>query len=183
MLACSFLGGTPSPTLEPETFDYCGARLTQLCVVSFGRDALDETVVNLFVPHRRYPAFYMNIVRKTGADVYECTSSKVDETSVYCKGKALNLDEGIEIQLLAKHDDRLLARGTFKVNAFLVTTPRVEETSTTEESGLGTGIGGNETGTPEPFRESDPSSSTGEPQNDENPEPTSTSSTSYPNYP
>ncbi len=170
MLACSGLSGTPSvPTLEPETFGYCGARLTDLCIVSFGRDAFGDTVVNLFVPSDQYPAFYLNIARNTGADVYECVWSKIDETSVYCTGKALNLDEGIEIQILAKLDDRLLARGAFTVNAFLVTTPQVGEASTTKESGLGSGISG--TATP---------SSTDESLDEETPEPTFTS---YPNYP
>lgn len=182
MLACSGLGGTPSaPTLEPESFGYCGARLSRLCVVSFGRDVFGDTVVNLFVPRMRYPTFYLNIVRKTGTDVYECVWSKIDETSVFCTGRALNLDEGIEIQILAKLDDRLLARGTFTVNAFLITTPRAEETAATEESGIGSGISGTETETPEPSEETETPSSTDEPSDEETPE--SDSSTSYPNYP
>ena len=167
LLACSSLGETPAPTLEPETFSYCGARLSRLCVVSFGRDAFGDTVVNLFVPRMKYPAFHLNIVRKTGVDVYECTWSKVDETSVYCTGKALNLDEGIEIQLLTKLDDRLLARGTFTVNAFLVTTPVVEGTETpTDEAAIGSAEGGIKT--PEPSNSN---------------KPTATPSGSYPNYP
>lgn len=186
MLACSGLSGTPSvPTLEPETFGYCGAHLSQLCVISFGRDAFGDTVVNLFVPRMRYPAFYLNIVQRTGADVYECIWSKIDETSVYCTGRALNLDEGVEIQILSKLDDRILARGTFTVSAFLVTTPRVEEALTTEESGLESGMSGSETETPEPTQETETPSLTDEPLEDETPEetPEPTSSTSYPNYP
>lgn len=168
MLACSGLSGAPSaPTLEPETFSYCGARLTDLCVVSFGRDAFGDTVVNLFVPSGHYPAFHLNIVRNTGVDIYECVWSKIDETSVYCTGRALNLEEGVEIQILSDQDDLLLARGTFTVNAFLVTTPQVGEAPTTEESGLGSES--NKTETPSPTQE------------EETPEPTS--STSYPNYP
>lgn len=181
MLACSGIGKTPSSTLEPETFGYCGARLSRLCVVSFGRDAFGDTVVNLFVPRMRYPAFYLNIVRKTGAEVYECVWSKVDETSVYCTGKALNLDEGIEIQLLTRLDDRLLAQGTFTVNAFFVTTPKVEEAPATPISKIGSGDSNNdETVTPETFQ-SDSGQSTDGTTNDETPTPTL--SPSYPNYP
>lgn len=167
MLACAGLGGTPAPTLEPKNFGYCGAHLADLCVVSFGRDAFGDTVVNLFVPSGQYPTFHLNIVRNTGADVYKCISSKIDETSVYCTGSALNLEEGIVIQILADKDNLLLARGAFTVNAFLITTPRVGEAPTTEESGLGSGS--NKTETPSPTQE------------EETPEPTS--STSYPNYP
>lgn len=176
VLACSVLGETPAPTLEPESFGYCGVHLSRLCVVSFGRDAFGGTVVNLFVPRMKYPAFYLSIIRKAGADVYECTWSKVDETSVYCAGKALNLDEGVEIQLLAKLDNRLLARGTLTVNAFLVTTPNVEPAAT-EDSGLGSAESGSETNTPESFQ-SDSATATQEP-NGKTPSPTP----SYPNYP
>lgn len=169
-LACGVFDGAPSPTLEPEEFGYCGARLTKLCVVSFGRDHLGGTVVNLFVPRMRYPAFYLNIVRRTGADIYECSWSKIDETGVFCSGAALNLGEGIEIQILAALDDRLLARGAFTVNAFLVTTPQMGEAPDTEKSGLESGTNVDETKTPEPSRTADPSSP-GE------------TSTAYPNYP
>lgn len=180
LLACSGLGETPAPTLEPETFGYCGARLSRLCIVSFGRDAFGDTVVNLFVPLMRYPAFYLNIVRKAGTDVYECTWSKVDETSVYCTGKALNLDEGVEIQLMTRLDDRLLARGTFTVNAFLVTTPKVEETTATQESGFGHVENGSKTEDPESFQSST-ATPTDKPSNGKTPTPTH--SPSYPNYP
>lgn len=180
LLACSTLGGTSAPTLEPVSIGYCGARMTELCIVSFGRDALGNAVVNLFVPRMRFPAFYMNIIRRSGTDSYECKWSKIDETSVYCTGKPLNLGEGIEIQLLAKLDDRVLAEGAFTVNAFLVTTPFVEEEIETEQSGIGSGTGGNETSTPEVFQETETVESANETPSAEG---TSAPSDSYPNYP
>lgn len=181
-LACSRLGNTPAPAPEPESFGYCGARLTRLCIVSFGRDVFGDTVVNLFVPRRTYPAFHLNIVRKSGADIYECIWSGVDETSVYCTGKALNLDEGIEIQLLAKLDNRLLARGTFTVNAFLVTTPVADDAETpAEEDGFGSTEGGIQTADPDSQQETEEPTSTPGPA-DKN-RPTATPRDSYPNYP
>jgi hypothetical protein len=180
LLACSSFGKTPAPTLEPVSFGYCGARMTELCVVSFGRDDLGNAVVNLFVPRMRYPAFHLNVVRRSGADLYECTWSKIVETSVYCVGKPLNLGEGIEIQLLAKLDERLLAKGTFTVNAFLVATPLVEAGTGTEEPRIGSGTGENETSTPEVFQETETVAPTNEPSSAEG---TSAPSDSYPNYP
>lgn len=180
LLACSSFGGTPAPTLEPVSIGYCGARMTELCVVSFGRDALGNAVVNLFVPRMRYPAFYMNIIRRSGTDPYECMWSKIEETSAYCIGKPLILGEGIEIQLLAKLDDRVLAKGTFTVNAFLVTTPFVEEGIEREESGIGSGTGGGATSTPEVFQEIETVEPTNEPSSAGG---TSEPSDSYPNYP
>lgn len=113
------------PTVQPDAFQYCGARLTSLCVVSFGRDAFGDTVINLYVPQKTYPNFYLKVIRASGESKYACEINKAVKTSVYCSGDALNLGEGFEIQLLAEIDDRLLAQGTFTLTAFLVGTPPV----------------------------------------------------------
>lgn len=182
ILACSGFGGTPRPTLEPDSFGYCGARLTELCVVSFGRDVFNNTVVNLYVPQRRYPAFYMKIIRKSGEERYDCVWSETVETSVYCAGNAINLGEGIEIQLLAKLDDRLLANGAFTLTAFFVTTPVVEGESGTESEGSIFGGGANPTSD---ASQTDDATATHTPSNKQNATPTATQppSGSYPNYP
>lgn len=122
--------GTPSPTSEPDAFGYCGAELSELCVVSFGRDAFGDTIVNLYVPQKTYPPFYLNIVRRSGEGRYECVGNKSIKTSFYCTGDPINLGEGFEIQMLSEKDDRLLARGTFTLTAFLVTTQIADGTST-----------------------------------------------------
>lgn len=116
---------TPAPTMQPDAFNYCGAQLTALCVVSFGRDAYGDTVINLYVPPRTYPNFYLKVVRTSGESRYACEINKAVKTSAYCSGDALNLGEGFEIQLIAELNDRLLAQGTFTLTAFLVGTPAV----------------------------------------------------------
>jgi hypothetical protein len=116
---------TPAPTVQPDAFLYCGARLTSLCVVSFGRDAFGDTVINLYVPLRTYPNFYLKVIRASGESRYACEINKAVKTSAYCSGDALNLGEGFELQLLAEMDDRLLAQGTFTLTAFLVGTPGI----------------------------------------------------------
>lgn len=133
----SAVGGffrTPTPGVQPASFEYCGARLTELCVVSFGRDALGNGIVNLHVPQMRYPTFYLNIVRRSGEDRFDCVLNKNVKTSVYCSGAPLILGEGLEIQIHASLDDRLLAQGTFTLTAFLVPTPVVEEAQETEST-------------------------------------------------
>lgn len=118
---------TPTATTEPDVFNYCGAQLTSLCVLSFGRDAFDQTVINLYVPPRTYPSFYLKLLRATGESEYICTANKTVKTSVYCVGDALNLGEGLVMQLLAEKDDRLLAQGAFTLKAFLVPSVVVDD--------------------------------------------------------
>lgn len=161
------------PTMEPAVFEYCGAKLISLCVVSFGRDAFGDTIINLYVPQTDYPPFYLKVIRRSGEGRYECETNKNFKTSVYCTGDPINLGEGFEIQLLAEQDDRVLAQGTFTLTAFLVKTPvvgdAVSETRTprsTSESNV------DETATPRTVIE------------DETPSPTpSSTDSSYPNYP
>lgn len=125
---------TPTAMVEPDVFNYCGAQLTSLCVLSFGRDAFDQTVVNLYVPPRTYPSFYLKLLRASGESEYVCTANKTVKTSVYCVGDALNLGEGLVMQLLAEKDDRLLAQGAFTLKAFLVPTVVFNEDESASES-------------------------------------------------
>lgn len=125
---------TPTATTEPDVFNYCGAQLTSLCVLSFGRDAFGQTVINLYVPPRTYPLFYLKLLRATGESEYVCTANKTVKTSVYCVGDALNLGEGLVMQLLAEKDDRLLAQGAFTLKAFLVPTVVFNEDESASES-------------------------------------------------
>ena len=115
----------PASTVEPVSFGYCGAEFTDLCVVSFGRDALGGTVINLYVPIKEYPVFYLNIVRQSGEQRFICEWNKDVRTSVYCVGPSLNLGEGFKIQIFSEKGNIFLAEGEFTLTAFRVTTPMV----------------------------------------------------------
>lgn len=115
----------PTPTAEPVSFGYCGAEFIDLCVVSFGRDAFGNTVINLYVPIRRYPVFYLEVIRQSGKQRFECKWNLDVKTSVYCTGSPLNLGEGFNIHIFSEEDNFLLAEGEFTLIAFRVTTPVV----------------------------------------------------------
>ncbi len=176
---------TPTSTTEPDVFNYCGAQLTSLCVLSFGRDAFGQTVINLYVPPRTYPSFYLKLLRATGESEYVCTANKTVKTSVYCVGDALNLGEGLVMQLLAEKDDRLLAQGAFTLKAFLVPSVVVDEESGSASPAPASTSRPTSTSTPEstatPF---DFTEGTFVPTSDSESTvtPTATSG-SYPNYP
>jgi hypothetical protein len=102
---------------------YCGVDMDALCILSFGRDVDGNTVVNLFVPGRDFPDFYLIASRVTGDYLYECSRSVNVPTSVYCVGSALNLNERVEFSIFSQEDDRLLARGGLVLKAFLISAP------------------------------------------------------------
>ena len=131
---------TPTVTPEPDVFNYCGAQLTSLCVVSFGRDVFGNTIINLYVPEDEYAPFYLNVTRASGEGRYDCVTSKKISTSVYCTGNAINLGEGFEMQLVAERNGNIMAQGTFVLTAYLVTNQSaggeeaLEETATLSPS-------------------------------------------------
>lgn len=134
----------PAPTVQPDAFNYCGAQLTSLCVVSFGRDVFGSTIINLYVPEDVYAPFYLNIIRASGESRYDCVTSKKVGTSVYCTGSPINLGEGFEIQMIAESNGGLMAQGTFVLTAYLVTNQSAggeeapEETATVSPLGEAT---------------------------------------------
>ena len=107
-------------TEPPLNIEYCGVRLEQICVLSFGRDASGDTIINLFVPSDQFPDFYLKINKLSGEALYECEKNEDVETSVYCAGQALNLGEQIEITLISKDDDIPFAAGKFILTAILI---------------------------------------------------------------
>ena len=186
----------PEPSVEPVEFGYCGERLNTLCVVSFGRDVFGNTVVNLYVPDNRYPPFHLMIVRLSGESRFECEMNDKVSTSVYCVGPALNLGEGLEIQMRADQNDQLLAKGTFSLTAFLMTTPIPSGPTLEPDMGfkvLMTPLPaiGSSTSTVTPSVTARPTqgtasatpTSSSDITSTPTPTPTATSSSSYPNYP
>lgn len=104
----------------PLYFGYCGAELKELCILSFGRDADGNAVINFFVPDRDFPDFYLRINRLNGDSVYVCLKTEELPTSILCRGDVINLNERIEISLLSTEDYSLLARGKLTLTAILI---------------------------------------------------------------
>jgi hypothetical protein len=114
----------PETTLEPVLkISYCGAEPEELCILSFGRDAEENMVVNIFSPNRKFPDFYLKIKRVTGESLYECEKDKEVRTSVFCYGDMVNLQEKMEVSLFSKKNDSVLAMGNFTLNAILISEP------------------------------------------------------------
>ena len=169
---------SPEAAPEPVRLEYCGAELEQPCVLSFGRDGDGNTIINLFVPKKQFPAFYLKVSRVTGESMYDCDRYEEIPTTVYCIGSPINLDERIEISILSKADDVLLAKGRFTMTAVLiaaggggVVTSRPPATETQPVFAVKT-----RTPTPTPRITSTPSTA-------ESSTPSPSPTVSYPNYP
>lgn len=140
----------------PFRFEYCGAELIELCILSFGRDADGNAIINFFAP-RDFPDFYLNIQRFDGEITYVCMQNKDVPTSVVCMGDVIHLNERIEVNVMAADDYRLLARGRFTVTALLISTQAgdmQESVTTATPSPSATEpsypVGAGETATPTP---------------------------------
>lgn len=126
----------PQPTPRPVVFTYCGADLEEICVLSFGRDGNGDTVINLFVPEKEFPAFYLKVIRLNGESLFECHVNEALPESVYCLGDAVNLEERLEISVISEDGDTLLATGRFTVtgiliaSAFVTDQPQISDIST-----------------------------------------------------
>lgn len=99
---------------------YCGAEPEELCVLSFGRDVDENMFVNIFVPDRKFPDFNVRVKRIAGESVYECERNKEVPTNVFCYGDMVNLQEKMEVSLIATSDERLIAAGDFILKALLI---------------------------------------------------------------
>jgi hypothetical protein len=109
------------PRQEPDVkVGYCGAELSELCILSFGRDTEGNTLIDLFVPDEDFPDFYLKIYRAVGESLYECSALEGVPFRVTCVGPALNLNEQIEVELVSLADDRPLAIGRFLIKAILI---------------------------------------------------------------
>lgn len=99
---------------------YCGAEPEELCVLSFGRDVDENMFVSIFVPDRKFPEFNVRVKRIAGESVYECERNKEVPTNVFCYGDMVNLQEKMEVSLIATSDERLIAAGDFILKALLI---------------------------------------------------------------
>lgn len=117
----------PKPTIEAISIGYCGSELSNLCVTSFSQDVFGNTVINLFVPARRFSTFYLKAIRQLEESRYDCEWEKHNPTRVHCIGPTIGLGEGLELQVISAKDDSLIATGPFTLTAYLITTQTLDE--------------------------------------------------------
>lgn len=108
-----------TPAEPPIRFGYCGADLAELCILSFGRDARGNSIINFFAP-ADFPDFYLRIKHFDRESLYVCLRNAENPTSVVCMGGVIHLNERVDVYVMSAEDYRPLAGGTFTVKAILI---------------------------------------------------------------
>ena len=108
----------------------CDVDSSELCVVTFGTDLLDNMIINFQLPDADYPMFHVRAANRGNVNTYSCEVVTAARTSVYCSGARTPLGEYIDMEIYATNGDALIARGRFVVSALVRITPPVELTVT-----------------------------------------------------
>jgi hypothetical protein len=102
--------GTPASSLT-----YCSDEQTRPCVVSFSVDVDGNMLVNLLLPDRFFPSFYLMVRRGQQEILYDCRRVNAAPNSAYCIGEKLPPGEVLHLMLLSTGDDILLAEGDLSI--------------------------------------------------------------------
>lgn len=125
--------GTPASSLT-----YCGDDGTRPCVVSFSVDADGNMLVNLLMPDRFFPAFYLKVLRGAQEIIYDCRRVNTAPDSAYCIGEKLPPGEVLHLMLLSTRDDTLLAEGNLSIIGLAFPTVDVVTSTPTTPTAAGT---------------------------------------------
>lgn len=98
-----------------SSLTYCNDEGTRPCVVSFGVDVDGNMLVNLLLPDRSLPAFYLKVLRGTQEIVYDCRRVNTAPNSAYCIGPKLPPGETLHLMLISTGNGTLLAEGDLSI--------------------------------------------------------------------
>lgn len=98
-----------------SSLTYCNDEGTRPCVVSFGVDVDGNMLVNLLLPDRSFPAFYLKVLRGTQELIYECRRVNTAPNSAYCTGPKLPPGETLHLILISTGNEALLAEGDLSI--------------------------------------------------------------------
>lgn len=151
-------GRLPTPTSVPAAITRCDQDASGLCLVSFGTNINNELVINLELADEDFPPFYARVTNRGTAREFRCEIIKEAPSSAYCLGPRTPLGEPLELSLYASADDRLLAVGTFLLQA--VALPTFSDATATLLTEEGTSFPEETPGTPTPGQVGTPGSRT-----------------------
>ena len=129
------LRNTPPSANQKELIlklDYCNPDNIKPCIVSFSQDGNGTMSVNVLVPSRSFPNFYLVINRGGEEHRYECEKVKDLPNSLTCIGREMFPGEIMQFTLIASQNETVLAEGNFAIIGLMLATP---EAATTELAG------------------------------------------------
>lgn len=111
---------------------YCSMDPSHLCVFSFGQVVNGPMRVDLLAPNADYPEFVLKMENNGKESIYDCQSLEEAPENIYCTGAVQAPGATLQLSLLSKSDDALLARGTFSLIGIALLTPEFVPDSTEE---------------------------------------------------
>ncbi len=123
-------GRLPTPTAVPEAITLCDLDASGLCLLSFGTNINNELVINLQLSSEDFPPFYAQVSNRGTERRFRCEILEAAPSSAYCVGPRTPLGEPLDLSLRASKDDRLLAQGSFVLQA--VALPTFSDATATE---------------------------------------------------
>ena len=94
---------------------YCNEEQVKPCVVSFGVDADNNMLVNFLLPDLSFPDFYLQIVRGDISISYQCQRITGTLNNAYCIGEKLPPGETLQLILISRKNDEILAQGSLSI--------------------------------------------------------------------
>ncbi len=109
---------------------YCNSQNPKPCIVSFSLDADRKMLVNLVIPSKAYPYFYLTISNSTIENRYDCQPVEDFPTNIYCTGVEMYPGEVLQFTIHTIKDDAVLAEGQFAIIGLQFPNPEEETTAT-----------------------------------------------------
>ena len=103
------------PIVPVSGLAYCSDEQAKPCVVSFSTDANDNMLVNILLPDRAFPNFYLKIMRSEGESRCYCRRVDAVPNSAYCAGEKLPPGEIFHLALISVRDEIILAEGDLSI--------------------------------------------------------------------
>jgi hypothetical protein len=102
--------------------DYCYSPATDLCVISFGADNANNSLI-VIKNNDQSLKFYLKITGANKGQLYECEQVQFSSNIFYCSGAQLHDGTLVTIEVYSKNDNRLVASGLVLVSLNATPTP------------------------------------------------------------
>src|SRR5688572_26701216 len=121
-------GDPTSDSESPITLTYCYTDLLGLCIVSFGSDSANNTLIVVKNSNPDFAEFYLKITADDFRERYECQQVQFSADTFYCFGKQINDGAVVTIEVYLKNGNRLIAKGIILASIGATPTPEITAT-------------------------------------------------------
>lgn len=100
---------------SPLNITYCNISSTDLCLEGFGKEGEDNLLILFKADNPVFADIYVGIEKGKDEIVFECIQAQDFSKNVYCSGDIFPNGENIQLNIYAKEDEKLIAKGGFTI--------------------------------------------------------------------